>query len=336
MNSSNSLLDALTLRGVLLSVSIRYWRGRKKLNPEDLGLTQEQVNDRLISLGHKRLLPKEAFQRIALIEGRAHAHVENTTFPFLGGLAHYIPNEKLNDTLGTLRQYREEFEECRDRFLRDYETLRASALDDWGEMAEHLPVDRDRLLATVADSFPPREKIEGQFAFDIQTFHIAMPDSIPTTELIGLGTQQEVLEARRQAVNEARSEIEGSCREFIADCVASMREQTAKLCGEMLTSIETGGNVHQKTLNRLIKFIDRFRELNFANDAEMEAELQRVRAEFLTRSAQNYRSSNAARTKLVNGLQALRTKATEMASQDVTDLVDSFGQIGHRRFHLAA
>jgi len=50
----------LTREGVLINVSIHYWRGTKKLKPEDLGLQQEQVSDRLISLGHKRLLPKDS------------------------------------------------------------------------------------------------------------------------------------------------------------------------------------------------------------------------------------------------------------------------------------
>ena len=33
----NNLLDVLTREGVLINVSVRYWRGCKKLRPEDLG-----------------------------------------------------------------------------------------------------------------------------------------------------------------------------------------------------------------------------------------------------------------------------------------------------------
>jgi len=47
------------LPGVLVNVSVRYWRARKKLNPEDLGPSADQVNARLISLGHKRRPPKD-------------------------------------------------------------------------------------------------------------------------------------------------------------------------------------------------------------------------------------------------------------------------------------
>ncbi len=83
----NPLLDAVCQRGVLVSTSIRYWRGCKRLKPEDLGLDASRVSDRLIQLGHKRLIPRDALSDFALIESRAHAMVEGSSFPFLGGIA---------------------------------------------------------------------------------------------------------------------------------------------------------------------------------------------------------------------------------------------------------
>ena len=91
-NHDNGLLSILTREGVLIKVSVSYWRGHKKLRPEDIGLERKNVSDRLISLGHKRLLPKDTLASLALIEGRAHALVETNTFPFLNGLGHFVPN----------------------------------------------------------------------------------------------------------------------------------------------------------------------------------------------------------------------------------------------------
>ena len=51
--SDNRLLDVLTREGVLLNVSVRFWRAAKKLQAQDLGLDPSDVTDRLISLGHK-------------------------------------------------------------------------------------------------------------------------------------------------------------------------------------------------------------------------------------------------------------------------------------------
>lgn len=123
----------------------------------------------------------------------------------------------------------------------------------------------------------------------------------------------------------------------MADCVASLREQTAQLCQEMLASInscETG--VHQKTLNRLVRFIEQFKEMNFANDTVMEAQLEAVRKELLSRSAEEYRDSAHARRRLKQGLGQLAEAARQLARADATELVQRFGKLGRRKFHLAA
>jgi len=108
-NGNNGLLSILTREGVLLKVSVHYWRGCKKLRPEDIGLEKKNLSDQLISLGHKRLLPKDALATLAVIEGRAHALVEANTFPFLNGLGHFLPNSKLAEVTEKLEELETEF-----------------------------------------------------------------------------------------------------------------------------------------------------------------------------------------------------------------------------------
>ena len=105
----------------------------------------------------------------------------------------------------------------------------------------------------------------------------------------------------------------------------------------MLTSMRSGktDGVHQKTLNRLVKFIDDFKSLNFAGDNEMEQQLDRVRRELLTRSAEDYRNSLTASRSLESGLSQLRDQARELATQDARELVERFGQMGRRKLQLA-
>jgi hypothetical protein len=119
--------------------------------------------------------------------------------------------------------------------------------------------------------------------------------------------------------------------------VAALREQTAQLCDDMLQSIngsETG--VHQKTLNRLVRFIDEFKQMNFVNDTDMERQLENVRKELLTKTAEEYRDSATARARLKNPLSRLRDQANQMARENVTELVQRFGEMGRRKFNLAA
>ena len=334
---NNPLLGTLTREGVLISVSVRFWRAHKKLAAEDLGLEADQVSDRLISLGHKRLLPKEATAALALVESRAHALVEANTFPFLNGLAHFVPNAKLAEVTGKLKTLETEFWQAKNEFVSQYAALRDSALVEWREMVGNLSEGPVRVVAAIEAAFPPAAMLERKFGFDIQLFQIAVPERLGL-DLLNLGDQEALMNARQQAAREASEQIHAQTETFIAECVVSLREQTAQLCGDMLQSIRTGENgVHQKTLNRLIRFIEQFKQMNFVGDAEMEAQLESVRRELLTRTAEEYRQGgSSARANLQSGLARLADTARDLARQDATDLVQRFGGLGRRKFQLAA
>jgi hypothetical protein len=336
MNHEQNLLGVLTREGVLINVSVRFWRGTKKLRPEDIGLDPGDLSDRLISLGHKRLLPKEALSGLSVAESRAHALVEANTFPFLNGLAHFLPNSKLAEVTGRLRELEREFWQARDQFLGDYSRLRESASREWRTLAEKLAPDPDRLVSVIEASFPGPGVINRFFGFDTQLFQISAPERLGM-DLVALGDQETLIKARREAAEAAGRKIRDDAQGFVADCIATLREQTATLCDEMLESIrscDTG--VHQKTLNRLVKFIDQFKAMNFANDTEMEQQLQRVRKELLSRTAEEYRNSAFAQQQLTQGLRNLSQHARELTKADTRALVSRFGEMGRRRFSLAA
>ncbi len=332
----SELLNVLTREGVLLKVSVRYWRGCKKLKAEDLGLKSADVSDRLISLGHKRLLPKEATASLALVESRAHALVDGNTFPFLNGLAHFLPNPKLAEVTGKLKELESGFWQAKEEFLKQYASLRTSASQEWRTMARKLVADPERLLATIEASFPYPDQMDRHYGFSTQLFQITVPERLGL-DVVSLASQEQLIAARQQAAQDASARIRQDVEAFVADCVASLREQTAQLCQEMLASInscETG--VHQKTLNRLVRFIEQFKEMNFANDTVMEAQLEAVRKELLSRSAEEYRDSAHARRRLKQGLGQLAEAARQLARADATELVQRFGKLGRRKFHLAA
>ena len=334
--SKNQLLDVLTREGVLIDVSVRYWRASKKLRPEDLGLDPDDVTESLISLGHKKLLPREALKPFALIEGRARSLVEAGTFPFLNGLGRFLPNARLGEVTGKLAGLETEFEQARRRFMADYGELRVGAAREWYDAARKLVSDPDRLVATIEASFPEPGRMARYFGFSTQLFQIRAPESLGLG-LVSAADQEEIARARAKAAADAARQISEGVQSFVGDCVATLREETARLCDEMLVSMQSGKTgVHQKTLNRLVKFIDEFKTLNFAGDREMEAQLERARRELLGRSAEEYRDSGAARDRLKAGLRGLAGTARDLARQDAREVVERFGVMGRRKFNLAA
>ena len=334
--NNTQLLDVLTRQGVLIAVNIRYWRARKKLTAQDIGIDPDDLTERLISLGHKRLLPKEALAPFALIESRAHALVEAATFPFLGGIGRFLPNRKLTEVTGRLNELEDDFIQARHRFHEQYERLRYAAINEWHEAASKLTHDPERVVATISAAFPLADYMDQYFGFNTHLFQVAVPESLER-ELIVEGDQRAIIDAREQAATHAGARIAEGVETFVQDAVASLREQTATLCDEMIVSMrDSKVGVHQKTLNRLVDFIDRFKSLNFAGDAELETRLEEVRGEFLSRTAEEYRDDTRARNRLDAGIRALADEARTLASSGATEIVERFGQLGARRFTFAA
>lgn len=335
-NQNHLLLDGICRRGVLVATSVRYWRGCKRLNAEDLGLDPAHVSDRLIQLGHKRLIPRDALSAFALIESRVHATVEASSFPFLGGIGRFVPNPRLADLTDKLDKLRDEFREATLDFVAGYSPLRDNAMAEWREAARHLNGNAERLIATIEQSFPPAGEIAKRFAFETRLFQIAAPDGIRLEVAEGM-EQLEVAEDRRRIADDASRRLQSDLDGFIRESVASLREETARLASDVLATIDGSEHgVHQRTLNRLSTFIDSFRTLNFAGDQQLEQTLERFRRDLLSRSAEDYRNDSGAMSTLTEGLNRLRENAVQLARTDARDVISRFGQQGGRRLAAVA
>jgi hypothetical protein len=197
----------------------------------------------------------------------------------------------LTDTLDKLR---DEFREATLDFVAGYAPLRDAALAEWREAAQHMNGSAERLIATIEQSFPPAGEITKRFAFETRLFQIAAPDSIRLEVVEGVA-EFEAVEDRRRIAEDATRRMQNDLDGFIRESVASLREETARLAGEVLATIDGSENgVHQRTLNRLTTFIDSFRTLNFAGDQQLEQTLERFRRDLLSRSAEEYRNQPGA------------------------------------------
>ena len=333
----NQLLDAISREGVLASVSIRFWRAAKKLEAADLGLKDRQIADRLVVLGHKRLLPREAMARFALIESRAHACVERNSFPFLGGIARFVPNRNLARLNETLDGLKDEFAAEIDSFMDRYEDLRESALDEWRDAARSLDVPVGEFVDRIAATFPNGIKLRQRFHFDSHFYQVSAPESVQM-QATSAADQAAIVQARAAVASQAAEKLARDTESFVSDCVANLREQTAQICDEMLASMKSGKTegVHQKTLNRLLAFIDSFKAMNFAGDEALETMLADARRELLGRTAEEYRDSAVAQVQLAAGLKKLGEEARRLATQESREIVERFGKLGARRFTLVA
>ena len=67
--------------GILMTLSVGRWSGAKKLNPDDLGLTPEQIPE-FMKLGRKLLIPQEERNVFTQIENNARNSLERDSFGY--------------------------------------------------------------------------------------------------------------------------------------------------------------------------------------------------------------------------------------------------------------
>ena len=334
---SESLLGTVCAKGVLCAVSVSYWRGRKQLDPADLGLNPAEVNKNLIQLGHKHLMPRESLQDLSLSEGRARAILDHYSLPFMGGLARYVPYNNLDILLKELEEQKNAFNDAKTKFLESYDTLREAALVEWRATADSLGEKGRGLMPRVIAAYPAMcQAFRDRFSFRVRMFQINAMDAGSDTTLLtddNLDMLTGAMERRRAIAREAERELQSDLQGFVRESITLLREETSKLVGEVITSIDEGkSGVHQKTLNRLTSFIERFKSLNFAGDKQLETTLAQFQADLLSRSAEDYRNNPRSRDELRAGLGRLREQAMDMVRQDVSTVLSGFGKMGVRNF----
>jgi hypothetical protein len=332
--NDDKLMDVLTREGLLINVSVRYWRAAKKLNPVDIGFEAADVDKRLVSLGHKKLVPSEETKAFDQLESRAHQAVASSTFEFMGGVARFLPNAKLEGLSTTLGALQEEFNAELVRFKERYLTVVEKAKIEWVTEAKKLSFKPDVVIASMAKAYPRVDQLDNYFEFKVRTFNIQAPADM-TAELQRAGVGMEVIRARQKAISDARRQFSDGVGGFVKECVQTMREETAKLCTEVLETVEGSRiGVSQKTLNRLTAFIDQFKSMNFVGDKEFETKLEELKTQITSKSAEDFRRSSESMTSLRDGIRSMADLARNMAQEDVTRLVDRFGQVGSRKFQL--
>lgn len=306
--------EALQQKGVLMAISIRRWRGRKHLTAKDLGLDEKKVDSDLFALGHKRLVAPEVLAGFTKLESRARSAIEDAGFTFLG-MARYVPNEVVGHLLVKLEEMREEFDVLVQEFVDRYETVVAEAIERWQTASRSLLADNKDLMKVLRESFPSKADLAAKFSFSWVVFQATVPGVDGVEPLFGA--------VRAKAAQQARDQIRNASREFVEDCVAKLREETANLCDDVLKTIQQSPAVRQNTIDRLTDFIGKFEKLNFANDVEMSRQLNDLRSQLKT--AEDYRKSPESQKNLEIKLGQMRDVAKQMATASAS-VADLFGE----------
>lgn len=324
--------------GALVEVHVSFWSGARSLSPEDLGLKPEDVAD-AYKLGRKMLVPADVIKKFRRIEAAARRVVADGSFRFPIGNAQFIPRKKFEKILQELKLSQTQYLALVDELVENYDKYRTEMVEVYQKAAEKAYVNQlpdsatfgpeydpekeraqytEAFLARINSYYPPAESLKSRFALWWDVFEIAIPRMKKTT---GEGVLEDQTK-QSIAEEEYRKEMQTKIASFMDDVVGTLRQETIEVCNRIAQSVKEGKVIHGKTLNSLKDFVDRFSDLNFVGDTQIEEQLQALRKEYLD----IYPSSQVNKDEDIKAELGRRLKCLSEAAANMTDVNSITGQ----------
>jgi len=283
--------------GILIDINVSFWSGARALRAEDLGLKETDVAE-AFKLGRKFLVPAEVIKKFRRLDSKARRIVEENSFRFPIGNAHFIPKKSFGKALEQLKACQTEYNALVDELVENYDQYREEMIPVYREAAEHAFInqtpetqtfgpdyDRDAererfvelFLRRIENFYPHANDLRKRFSLTWDVFEMAMPRMIEAQD------EQIILDqnTREYAEQEYRKQIHEKMDAFVNDAVTVLRQETVEICGRIATNLKEGKVVQGRTLQSLKDFVDKFQGLNFVGDVTVETQLESLRKEIL-------------------------------------------------------
>ena len=307
-------VDDIFQHGVLVDLQIGFWSAAVRNAAEDLGITRSKLAPMIKGLGTKRLVPPEMSNAWTTLAGRARYIVRRDAFPFPIADVSFVPLTVLPKVERGLLDLQTEFFKTSTRLFTDFDEIR----DEW--VKKQPEQHRARLRAL----YPLRDVVRARFYFTFSTFTVAVPKKVRVES-----AKRERMEAearsRLDAQERYRAQLEARVAGFVSDAAKTLRAKTVEMCHAIVQKIKTGDVVTQRSLNSLRTFIDRFSELNFVGDDEIESRLKTIKRDVLgERDADDFegdeRGARVMRERLETALEDVRETAMRVSDTSSTGL----------------
>jgi len=337
--------------GICVCVHVGMWDGTLGLNPEDLGLRTENVAD-AYELGKKLLVPKEEIHTFRHLEGQARNIVDKNSFPFPIGNSKFVTRRNFAKVLSRLQEIQEQFNTEADQFVADYPALKELMIPVYKEAAEKAfetlnPVVQEfgatddpeearvkreeekaefvgKFIDRIVGCYPAVESLRRRFYLSWDIYQTSAPELLLTTANDVLQTT----EAQQAAANEAHRQMAATVENFVSTAVTKLRSETSALCSKIATAIKSGKVIRSTTIDSLKNHIAWFKDMNFAGDQTVEAQLDAIQRELIDSNTPEQISTDAdLREEFGRRLDEIAQSAGKVTESDVGSVTGQYRRV---------
>lgn len=293
--------------GVIVTLKIKHWRGKRKLSLEQLGVSpqsyeEQAAYDSLISLGSKLLLPQQVLRDIEAIEREARYNLAQYALETPFGM--FVPYTTYTMWKEGNESYKARFFAKRDEIVAMYPKLIKSLLLEYEKIAKNtywLLTSQD---ASIIEKFPTKESFVDYFRDEVIKQHIKSADTFSSLMIYEenlsrvplIGTSEKVtdekveelsriqqadieaaekhkaalLEMNRDLEEKIRQQKESQIDGFISAVMGQLRNLTYEVVSSVLTSIEKQKVLDGRPVFALKNMVEQLGQLNFYGDQDIE------------------------------------------------------------------
>jgi hypothetical protein len=264
----------LAMKGMLVSLTISRWQGRRKDNAVSDKVHSESNADANAGAYHKKLFPWNPEEWAALSKSASQLLQRHykLTLPWFDNGLRLLPRDVYHDYMAEMRELRMEYDSAVVRFIRAYPTLMQQGRKHLGSLFKE------------AD-YPSQGELSGRFAAHIGQ----MP--LPTESDFRIDIDAEALEVAaesyRDMLKEAEERANRDLWERLIDCVQAVLKSVEKY-SEQIEQREASDDdesrmpaLKESTMQRLRQMLELLPRLNIGDDDD----LKRVRDEVAKRLA---------------------------------------------------
>jgi len=263
-------------KGCLVQLSISKWGGVKKINDNQLA---EMIETHEWLTATKKLVDPESLKPICKVGNAARTYLTSISLPFpIQGMV-FIPKEMITRVDQRLEEFKGEFSQTVDSFLRDYDKLRETATVYLGDLFNEI-------------DYPVR--VEKKFSFAWRFIILDVPNG--KSGILSPEVYEREKEKFIQTMEEARSMA-----------IESLREEFASMVERITERFTQNGDGKPKvfknaTVESFYEFFETFKERNIFRDEQLAELVGRAQAVLGGVSPESIRTSDHLKETIRTGM----------------------------------
>ena len=313
-------------RGTLVDLYIGKPTFQRKLKPGSL-LLKDVINEEVLQLGNKRLMPKEALALHTTLEGQARVALASRSLEFPISGARFVTYEALPGLLRRLQALKNEWEAATRQFTEKYHELREKqleALDKQTEDLMHKQLEmmplaerskrssdllewQDEERAATRKLYPAVDEVPKSFHFSWRMFRVSSLEQGKTHGLLSDGEIAEAQEAMREDL-----------RKWVRTAVTEAHKALGETAKQARELFEKQGKLNPKNLRPLFEAFETFSAIDFTGRSDWRTQVEAAKSRFIVKDTEG--NIDMERT-------ASAINSTSFASGEFKQLLDSIGTL---------